>query len=262
MDEIHGKILIEMFLTNTNKNILKEQFVEFLYHTNDNVYDTQLSLEMKTHVSEGILHTYPIEKTIEYVKRYFNLKDEQVMIAGGDVKKINVIIPNIGTNIEEMNRAMSYCGYFLGYPNESNIQKNKWVLLQYEPLHQNNITNDLKNNEDFLYHITPSYNMGKIKNIGLSPKHKNELFNFPNRVFFFKGSTDLNYIIQMSTLLSNNNSSVANHGDYTILKVDIKNIPNSIIFYEDPNMGNGVYTKQNIHPKYIETFKEFNINNN
>lgn len=210
-------------------------------------------------LTEGLMRTFPIEKTAEYVKKYFELNDSQVLIVKNynNIQCIQVIIPNVNNNVKMVVGGLKMCGYFLSYPKLENLKENEWQILQFEPIHQNDITKELKEKEDVLYHITPSYNYKKIKHIGLSPKTKNNLFDYPDRIYFTRGSAGINKIITIGWALCDKNNSKGNEGKYSIIEVDLNNISNNVTFYYDPNFEYGVYSTDNIHPSSLKLVGEF-----
>ena len=222
-----------------------------IYHSP--TYENPITLYIGQHLSEGLLITYPIDKTIEYIRNYFNLPPSQVnKIKGNDgIGKIAVNFYNIGKNVELMSKAMDICGYYLAFPKENHIPYNDWVRLEYEPKFQNEINTYLLNSEEFLLHITPFYNVNKIKTIGFSPRYRNDMFNYPDRVYFIKGTTDRQSIQTLAENLSSVNKSIGNNGDYALIKIDLSNVPKNVRFYSDPNFINGVYTTDNIPPNVI-----------
>lgn len=222
-----------------------------IYHSP--TYNNPITLYINQNLNEGLLITYPIDKTIKYICNYFNFPPSQVdKIKGVDgTEKIAVSFYNIGKNVEIMSKAMDICGYYLSFPKESHIPNNEWVRLEYEPKFQNDITSDILANEKFLIHITPFYNVKKIKSIGFSPRYRNDMFNYPDRVYFVKGSTDEQIIINLANRLSTFNKSAGNNGEYALIKIDLNKISDNVKFYSDPNFIDGVYTKDNISPDVI-----------
>lgn len=222
-------------------------------------FDNPLSIQMNS-LTEGLIKTYPIDKTIQYVKDYFHLSDWQISKENyNGIERIIVRIPNIFTNVQLIEKAFDLCGYFLGYPRKEDLRKNEIVDLQFEPKIQENISNELRKNEETLIHITPFYNIKKITKIGLSPKYKNTLFNFPNRIYFVKGSTNESKIMELARQLHEKNNSIANDGRYVILTLHLGSIPNNIEFFEDPNYTNGVYTNQFLNKESIIDIKEIQL---
>lgn len=211
------------------------------------VFSNPLTYRLHEDLNEGLIRTYPIDKTISYVKYYFDLEDDKI-------KKINIYgieyivveITDIGENRKLMEKAMNLCGYFLSYQIPSREHKNN-IVMQFEPKYQEDITDELRQEERYLYHITPRYNLKDIKKSGLLPRAKNDFLKYPGRVYFIKGSTDDdNEILGMGYDLFDNNKSKGNKGNYAILLIDITKIPSDVKFYEDGSYPYGVFTYDNI----------------
>lgn len=134
--------------------------------------DNPLTIYMnQININEGLILTYPINKTIEYISHYFKLAPSQINKVKGQyhIEKIAVTFFNVYDNVKIMSKAMDICGYYLGSPKESNIKKNDWVTLFFEPKIQNDDSIDIRSKENKLIHITPFYNLNKIKQIGFFP---------------------------------------------------------------------------------------------
>lgn len=209
-------------------------------------------------LEEGLIKTYPIEKTVSYIKSYFNLRDVQIKVLECDsgIEQIMVMVPPIADNIKIMEKAMNYFGYYLAAPKDVNNISGGLVWLQFEPKIQNDISQQLRKEETFIYHITPAYNRGKILKIGFSPRSKNSLFNFPHRVYFIRGSVSDRQIKTIGEQLCNANNSEGNDGSYVLFVIDLNKIPENIPFYFDSNYEYGVYTNSNIKPDAIVDVKE------
>ncbi len=253
--------LTETELSDLIKNcIYEEVYCDYSQIVKPANYSNPLSIAMLNPklLKEGLIKTYPIEKAAAYIKSYFNLRDIQVKIVEGEngVQQLLVMVPPIADNIKIMEKAMNYFGYYLAAPKEKTDIPGSLVWLQFEPKIQDDISIQLRNEEKFLYHITPAYNKDKILNIGFSPRTKNSLFNFPNRVYFIKGSIDEKQIETIGRQLCDANKSEGNDGSYVVFVVDLDKIPENIPFYADSNYKFGVYTNSNIRPDVIVDYKE------
>lgn len=205
-------------------------------------------------LTEGLIQSYPIDKTIEHVKKFFNLDGKQIrkIDCGNNIQQILVDIPVINANEDLVIDAFNKCGYHLGYKNVF-IDRfgNQWLSLQFEPKFQKDETLKIRQEEQTLYHLTPSYNKGKILNIGFSPRCKNEMFYYPNRTYFLRGSTDKNEILNLGQQLFYTNSSLGNNGDYILFQIDLDLVPDNIRFFIDANHLYGIFTSGNIQPNAI-----------
>ena len=157
--------------------------------TNAN-FDNPLSRAIQHPLTEGLIKTYPLNKTIKYIKDYFKLSDNEIYpIQGyGEKEQIGIKVPIIGNNLELVKKAFNLCGWYLGYPKEKNLKQNTIYELQFEKKYDDNFSELLRQHESVIYHVTPIYNTEKIKNIGFTPRSKNNLFEYPSRTYFIIGS--------------------------------------------------------------------------
>lgn len=209
-------------------------------------------------ISEGLIKTYPINNTVEYVRRLFGLRDNQInVISRGDIHKILVMYGNSEERRKQMAKAMNLCGYELASENTENV--NNVIYQMYTQKFSNSLTNELKKRMDFLIHITPMYNKEKILQKGFVPKSKNELFSYGDSIFFFTQDAPIVHIVdqvyQKDCLIKNKQ----NKHIYTLFQVDLAKITNEVKFEIDPNLNYAVRTKNNISPITIASTIDFNV---
>ena len=168
---------------------------------------------------------------------------------------IYVIVAKIGENEKIIEEDMIKMGYFLSKTlgvvtvNGMSFQK-----LQFEPNSQlqDDITDEVKSKYDFLYHWTPMYCVEGIKQRGLIPSHKNELFNYPPRTYFMAGDSDERNMLGLGQKLCTSNNNPKNNGRYALMAVGTKNLEEKIRFYYDTNSAIGIYTEQTIPQNNIQ----------
>lgn len=225
--------------------------------------DNPVSVNALTHcISEGLVRTYPFEKTISWIREYYQMDDWQIKVAdsGRDGIKCAIItIPDIGVNEEEMSSSMSLCGYFCSEKKQvCDENGRKWLRLQFEPKFMEDNQVSLQG-ETFLMHVTPKYNKGKILAIGFSPRSKNAMFLYPARTYFFKGSFGEENAMRAASELSKANNSEGNNGEYVLFKVSVDRIPEGVRFYPDLLSMNGIYTQDYVPKETIESYSEFKV---
>ena len=217
-------------------------------------YDNPLTIAMtdRKFLEEGLVRTYPIEKTVDYIKSYYSIEDDQILIVDSEngLKHIKVRVPITPSNVEKIKKSMDFFGYYLSAPREDRLIPGTWSWLQFEPKFQDTPV-DIRGEEKVLYHITPKYNEGKITHIGFSPRSKNVLFDFPNRVYFMRGSCGKLKILGLADQLRRVNPSEGNDGRYCLFTINLDKVPQDVVFYADPNYRYGVYTTSNIPPEAI-----------
>lgn len=204
----------------------------------------------KKPINEGLIKTYPINNTVEYVRRLFGLRDNQINVLNkGDVHKILVMFENSVEKRKQMSKAMNLCGYELANENTDNIYN---VIYQmYTQKFSDSLTSELKERMDFLIHITPLYNKEKILRQGFVPKSKNELFTYGNEVFFFTQDAPIVHIVDQIYQKDCNIKNKANDHIYTLFQVSLNKIPNNVRFEVDPNLDFAVRTKDNLSSNTI-----------
>ena len=205
-------------------------------------------------IYEGLITTYPIDKVVKWITDYFptlkNLVKKKT--ASNGVEHILTIIPNVGDNASIVKRALDTCGYYpvlISFDVDSTGIE--WVTIQFEPKFQKDETQDIRANQQYLYHISPAYNDDKIMQQGFSPRCKNELFNFPGRIYLINGTTVEDDIVNLGLHLSLYNRSKGNNLYYTVYKLDLDKVPEKIKLFKDPNYPNGVFTSDNLSPDCI-----------
>lgn len=115
------------------------------------------------------------------------------------------------------------------------------------------------NDIQFLYHVTPSINVGYIKNQGLIPTAGNKLEIHEPVVYFVTSDISAwSMAFQLNKILNKKGKSL----DFTILKIDIKKLPQTVIFYKDKSSLReaGIFTYESIPPNCIEIYEEIKSN--
>lgn len=216
--------------------------------------------DKKININEGLYKTYPPETAKKYIKNLFDLDDRSIRILSTngilpEEKRIQLIYFNGYGNSERMKRAMLLCGYTL-----SKVQKrgNGYVEEIYIPINLPNV-NDIIEKYDYITHVTPFYNKEKILSKGFVPKAKNEMFSYPERVFFFKGDTPFNEILYQCIEFDSHLKNKLNQHIYTIFIIDTKKIPENVSFHTDLTYPCGIYTNDNIPPSVIRKCQDFNV---
>ena len=242
-----SKKRIQNILSKYTNQEINECTINYAKQFHLSTFNNPLSYLMKEKLNESLIQTYPLDATVKYIRNYFNLKED--MVESHKTKTgeyIIVYMPNIDDNLEYMLKAMQYCGYYLASPKKEKVEKNKWVELQFEPVHNVPITHQIREEEKYLYHLTPSYNEGKIKNYGFIPKSKNDRFDYSDRIYLVRGSTPKKEIYNIGNQLNINNNSDRNTGEYILYTIDLSKLPEHIKLFIDPNYDYGVYTTDNI----------------
>lgn len=208
-------------------------------------YNNPLSIDMcSENLNEGLIKTYPFETMMRYVMEYFNIPRFYMHdYENNGVKCIAIDLPKNERFQERVDKAMNLCGYF------ESIRTSIGDLnrIHYEPKFEE----EEKEIGNILYHVTHHSNKDKIKRIGLCPYSKNNMFNYPSRIYCFREDTPMNEIENAARALDNYASRDFDDGVYSILKIDVNELPNNMKFFADPNHKYGLYTLNNIPPNCI-----------
>lgn len=237
---------------------LKKMTNSIIFHLKES-FDNPLSMpkELKNNpLMEGYFETYPSEKVEKYLKKRYGkyaYVDRYENDNGVEVFRIGIY--NDEDGIKVVDKDMSLCGYF---PSMKDI-KGEMIYMFYEPRHQNKV-NELVNDEEYIYHLTPSNKVEKILQNGLCPKTNNKKFNYPDRIYFFLHEPEKDDCLQLMKQFYledvKNQNKVAYKGPYTLLRIDTEQIK-GVNFSYDQNAYECIYTYDNISPEAIEFVCEF-----
>ena len=131
------------------------------------------------------------------------------------------------------------------------LSKNTRVQIVFEAKYGYDVTEDIIESYEHLYHATPTANVAKIQRGGLSPRTHSKLANHPERIYFAKNIDDVkSYLIPQFRELTNVN-------DWTILQVDISAFNQlGVRLFDDPAFPDGVYTLSNVSPSFIKVVEQ------
>lgn len=201
-------------------------------------------------------YSVPLDKVKQELITKYGLKDWQIKIhkSYGNVE-IAILIADIGSNTQLIERDMKQMGYFVG--NKTQITADNgtvWKQIQFEPFYQKELE-IFKKKRLMLFHISPLNNLESIRQKGFVPSSKNEFLSYTDRVYFYAGKSDLKDFLDMVDFRYISNG----WGDekYCIFLLDTSKIPNNVKFFADPNMENGIYTYDNV--PYSAVFQEIVI---
>lgn len=220
-------------------------------------FDNPISRSMILPLSEGLIKTYPLGSTIRYIKDYFKLSDDEIypINAENGREQIAIKVPIVDDNLERVEKAFTLCGYYLGFPKKEALKPNTIYELQFEKKYDDVFSKQLRQHESILYHVSPTYYAEKIKHIGLTPRSRNGVFDYPDRTYFIIGSAKKiipHVVSELDVSLTNK----MNNGKYCVMTLDLKRIPENIKFYLGPNSKYSVYTYENIAPNVIVNTEE------
>lgn len=244
-------------------NILKQSYIDLRLIPTLTVYGDPLS--NIPNVNEAVGEIMSPDNVVHQIVQKYGL-NQQLVVKKEAYNKIYVyvILACIGHNDELIENDMKKLGYYLGARGQvQNIQGMHFQVLQFEPYSQmqNNETINIKKRYNYLFHWTPEYNLNGILQNGLIPNKKNNLFNYPPRIYLMKEDSDHHEILDLGQQLCMVNTNQHNNGVYVLLKINLINIGEHIQFYYDSNSAIGIYTEQSIPPSNISVIGKFNFKN-
>lgn len=222
-------------------------------------------------INEGLIKTYPIDKSINYIVRKYGLSSNQVQVNSMNngiipVDIICVILPNgiDGNTLGNIKHDLQTCGYF-NNQEPTSIQNTNYFVLAFEPKFSKDISKMVRQNYKYLYHSTPRIYMDKIVKLGLIPKSKNSLFFYPDRTFLMIGDKlDPKQINVLKNVQSARNAHVDPNNpietkEYVLLTIDVSRLPTDIKFYCDPMADGAIFTYDNVPPNTIVGAEPFTL---
>lgn len=214
---------------------------------------------LKELITESIQlnQTVNINVVKERLKNKYLLNEFQFFIINGSHNiKFAILVADINYNYQMVKSDMESFGYFFSHKQEKYINGMKWLILQFEPAHQET-RNDILRNMNYIYHLSPLSNLNSILNNGLVPCCKNKKFSYPDRIFFIMENVTNENIIKLARKLAN--ASQTTNRYYCLLKISVKKIPESVNFYLDPMYDYGLFTEQHIPKEAIIDVVELKI---
>lgn len=222
-------------------------------------------------MNEGLIKTYPLDKSIKYIIRKYDLSDEQIKIDSVNygimtIDIICLILPNnISKNIiGDIKHDFRTCGYF-NSQKPKQIENTNFFVLIFEPKFTQNISDNVRKHCKYLYHSAPKSYLNKIIKKGLIPKSKNSLFFYPDRTFFMVGDKlNTNQLDALKDIQNTRNANIELYSniedkEYVLLTIDISKLPNDINFYCDPLAFGAIFTYDNIPPNAIINIEPFTL---
>ena len=214
------------------ENIVEKKSIDDLF-----IYD-----QFETsYIKEGLIKTQPADKSLEIIKRRFNIN--------GEVKEDGEIeLWDLEKELDSYVPIINNLGYFIA----SKLVNNKWY--RYSDKVDGKVENivieakyDIIINDipDILYHTSLSKNDNRIENIGLTPRSGNKLSNHPDRIYL---TDDINVAHKFGEYLEHFDD--VGDGGYTIWTIHTNGL--DVKLYSDVNFrGKGFYTTTNIPPNHL-----------
>lgn len=210
---------------------------------------------LKKEIKEGLIRTYPSLFAFRQLRNKYGLDNREIRMSStpDGIGSIEIVLNRKNAAKEdEINKLMETYGYVPGF---------RFVDIVYEPKHEAEIRrNTLERTCDYLIHISPFSKINKIKRNGFVPRSDNELYSYPERIYFFKYDINFNWDEAIETIRRISKSRGEKEGTkYAVYFLDVRKIPDNARFYQDKNSNNGVYTSDNIPFSAVSQIKQFNV---
>jgi len=241
--------------------------------TESNILDETLIYSDEFALNEGLITTWPLEKTISVLRSSkFNvhpMKNNTFKLVLSSYQRLNKAI----TLASNLGWFPSYVETFVG---DVRVDRDKYnastVESMFDDVETASITFEAKYDiavhdvPKYLYHLAPRNVAAKILKFGLSPKSKSAVSSHPPRVYLGKTKHDVLLLLKRMAFVVKSID-----GKFWLLKINTNLIPayfmvlNSVQrdnkLYSDPNfLDKGLYTLNTIPPSAIEFEEEIDGN--
>lgn len=255
-------ILIPIDLSDVSVADARKQYVNFKLIRLAPGFGSRLMSNAKNpaiKLNENYNTTVPLQDVQKEISKIYSLQPWQFnILLGRNNIEVCLIIPSIDENVNMMVADMENLGYNESCRDEQLIHNLPYIRIQFEPLYTDNVYNDVKN-MGVLYHITPEYNVEKIKKYGFVPKSDNSKFKYLPRVYFIKGDTPFPRLKAIARSLCAANTNPKNNGKYAILYIDTDMLLSNIRFQYDPLLDEGVYICDSIPYDCVYNIKLYDV---
>ena len=186
------------------------------------------------------------------VRDFNNLGYDQAFIKYGYNSKefIDIIVADINKNREVISNLMNNYGYMV--IREIRQVKDNCVMVHmfYVKKDASPVTKEILSKFEYVYHMTPVGNVGRILEVGLMPKPRNGSARdngiiYPPRIYM---STDLEILKKYKTTLALDHETE----EFSIIRIETAKLYNGMQFYLDPLFGRPyIYTENSIFPNAL-----------
>lgn len=257
---------IKVLLENMSDDELQKHWIDYERISKIPEYGNPLTFSMVWNSLEPDHTTYPIDKTIEYIKKYFDLPDnwvEKKMDTNGE-EQIVVVIPIVANNLEKFKRGMILCGWYYVELNEDKIIQNQLQKMQFKQIIYPDDSKQIRNEEKTLFYFTSYYYLDRIKRLGIISGIEDELTIYPSENYFFRGSTEKNEILAFTeqlrkTIAIKHMNGKRNRTKFCLIEIDLNEVPKSVKLCLDQNYKYGIHTYDSIMPDAITNIEEIKI---
>lgn len=219
----------------------------------------------KYYINEGLIWSYDPYFVKRSIMTAFRLKENDIRIFGifdfdkyfddeinhedlNDKEQDAYIICRCNKLFKkQLEAGFNTCGWFLHNTKES--KDNNKELYYFYPKYQNKVNKDILAHNKILYHYSLKKYENKIKKYGLTPRSKNDEYDYPDSIFLLKENTPDDDKI---ALIKQRYKTKEERENLIEIKIDVSKLQNDINFYIDPDKSNySIFTYDNISPKCL-----------
>lgn len=270
-----------MYRSYTDSYMTSLEFIEPDDNIKDIVKDSKKSI-LKEQKENGV-RIYPVSEVVERLTSSLPMKKKQFITVSNNgienleidmipdfwVQPIAVSVPNVYMNLGIVDERMMGYGY-VRVRKTKKVDKNGkvwwFVIYNPDPRGAENIRDIIEDFCRFL-HLTPNFNTASILKNGLRTSKGGRVYTYPDeRVFFYAPSfkNPFNYTNEFRTMMR----SISRHtkkehpewdGYFDVIELMIREIPEDIKVFWDPNRTDCVYLNIPIEPKYLKLRKERSV---
>jgi len=237
-------------------------------------------------IEEGVHKSQDADDMFRILKKHYDIDYESVFLetgheigvwvdtyrlspqqrGSGEISIMSLVVPKDFQDKEKIKKFFEICGWSQGEVEFEYEKDKRYIVLPFEKNRQYEPVDVGK----FVYHLTPTPKVEKIKKNGLTPRSGNKKgFNHVERIYLFTYKPnllqshlfahDLWYSTLEQQTLDKDKISDAINGiqmpKYALLEIDVEKCGN-IKFYGDPNLYKAVWTFDNIPPEAIKILNE------
>ena len=254
---IDTEIGFEFDINDIPVSALRKQYINFHDYLMPRFYDKLTKYE---NINESVNYTEDAEVAMHAILDRYPLDNWQykIMTAFNNIHVI-VIIPFINENEELITQSMEQLGYYKSDRWLQPVLNMKYIAIRFDPYYPDSLTNDIRR-YNYIYHLSPAYNLESIKKNGFIPKSENERFMYPPKLHLIKGNTSKEEIENIGKQLYKANNNPNNTGDYILFSIVVDRIPGNIEFFGDSFYECGICTYDPIPYSAVITTQEMKFN--
>lgn len=197
-------------------------------------------------LEEGLISSCTIEQLVRILSKKFLINNNDIIIENNSL----IITLDNQELVDNIKSFILRLGWFCSLVDQNSLNKFD-MYIEQKFCNEIKVQDLLEHGINKLCHITPYYNVNKIKRIGFVPKSKNKFLKYPDRIFFLEPRT-YELIVDVAHRLYNTHANKDKFDTMAIIMCDLYKIEPNTVFYKDDNLNYGYFTYDNINPICID----------